>query len=236
MKSRPVNVDWGKIKDEIKEMYQVEVKNRYTVLRNEGMEQYRRETPNEKLEDKWESLKASIKHGCEQLPKKQKTTNKPWMTDEILDLMTEGKKAKNTPRYKDLDKKIQRKCKKARENWISDKCRDIEESNKKNQTREMHSDIKELTGRKKKNNTTGGIKSKNGKMLFEKEDILKRWTEYVGELFEDTRPNLPTPSNNNGPKILKAEVECAIKISKRQIARRGRHNNRDGQNPRRIRY
>ena len=78
----------------------------------------------------------------------------------------------------------------------------------------MHNDIKELTGRKRnKNSTTGGIKSKDGRMLFETDDILKRWTEYIGELFEDDRPNLPKPSNFSGSKILQVEVESAMKES-----------------------
>ena len=48
-------------------------------------------------------------------------------------------------------------------------------------------------------------------MLFEKDDILNRWTEYMAALFNDERPALPIPSNNNGPPILRCEVENAIR-------------------------
>ena len=48
-------------------------------------------------------------------------------------------------------------------------------------------------------------------MIFESDKILERWAEYVGDLFADTRPPLPTPSNERGPPILKAEVQKAIK-------------------------
>ena len=50
-------------------------------------------------------------------------------------------------------------------------------------------------------------------MTFEREKILERWAEYIGELFADTRPTLPTPSNDRGPPILKEEVEKAIRKS-----------------------
>ncbi|XP_071943835.1 uncharacterized protein [Antedon mediterranea] len=49
-------------------------------------------------------------------------------------------------------------------------------------------------------------------MLVEKTDILKRWTEYIGELFFDVRQAMPSfPDSEEGPKILKAEVRTAIK-------------------------
>ena len=48
-------------------------------------------------------------------------------------------------------------------------------------------------------------------MLFEKDQVLERWAEYIGELFEDTRPSLPAPSNDDGPPIMKDEVQKALK-------------------------
>ena len=68
-----------------------------------------------------------------------------------------------------------------------------------------------MVGSKKNSSSDGYIKDKNGKMLFEKDQVLNRWAEYVGELFEDTRPSLPVPSNDRGPPILKDEVERALK-------------------------
>ena len=50
-------------------------------------------------------------------------------------------------------------------------------------------------------------------MIFEREKVLNRWSEYIGDLFADERPPLPEPSNDRGPPILKAEVERAIKNS-----------------------
>ena len=39
----------------------------------------------------------------------------------------------------------------------------------------------------------------------------RNWAEYIRELCADDRPALPSPSNDRGPTIMKAEVRKAIK-------------------------
>ena len=39
--------------------------------------------------------------------------------------------------------------------------------------------------------------------------MLDRWAEYIGDLFADTRPPLPTPSNDRGPPLLREEAKKA---------------------------
>ena len=52
-------------------------------------------------------------------------------------------------------------------------------------------------------------------MLMDKSDILKRWSEYIEELFSDTRKeNLVIKKNMDGPSISKEEVKAAIKKMK----------------------
>ena len=75
----------------------------------------------------------------------------------------------------------------------------------------MLQEIKGMVGSKRNNSSGGCIKDKNGKMLFEKDKVLERWAEYIGDLFADTRPPLPAPSNDEGHPILKCEVEKALK-------------------------
>ena len=53
-------------------------------------------------------------------------------------------------------------------------------------------------------------------MLLDKEDVLNRWSEYIGELFKDNTGERPAiKKNTDGPPILKAEVEAAIRKMKR---------------------
>ena len=78
----------------------------------------------------------------------------------------------------------------------------------------MHEDIKIITGNTKTKNSNGCIKDKNGKVIFEKDKALERWSEYIGDLFSDNRPALPSPSNLEGPPILQEEFKNAIRKSR----------------------
>ena len=151
--------------------------------------------------------------GDESAPKIERKHKKPWMTDEILTLMDERKLAKNRNQkeYSKLHNKIKKKCKEAKEIFIAGKCEKIEMLSKSNQSRDLHREVKELVGDKKSSKIRGNIRSKNGTLLFEKDQVLERWNEYIGELFEDTRPEQPNVENLDGPPIINSEVEFALK-------------------------
>jgi len=56
-------------------------------------------------------------------------------------------------------------------------------------------------------------------VLMVKGEIIERWTEYIQELFEDDRENMPPIRKDiDGPEILKDEVRFAIKNMKRNNA------------------
>ena len=75
--------------------------------------------------------------------------------------------------------------------------------------------VKEVSG-KKSCTSTNCIKSKDGTVLMDKDDVLNRWSEYIEELFKDNRGERPAiKKNKDGPPILKAEVEAAIRKMKR---------------------
>ena len=133
------------------------------------------------------------------------------MTEEILETMKQRKQAKNTTLYLTLDKKIKKMCKNAKENWCNQKCDEIEEHLKVNGTKQMHQSIKELVGKKKSNSSGGCIKDKEGNMLFEKDKILERWSEYIENLFSYYRPPPPTSNIKRGLPILINGVKKAVK-------------------------
>ena len=196
-------IDWGKLQNpEMKEKYLVDVRNKYELLSLETGEQ---ETATSEQEQKWQRLKESIHHANEAAPKLEKKAKKIWMTEEILEKMNERKKAKNTPAYETKNREVQKMCKKEKDKWYNDKCEEIEKYMNLNGTKKMHNSIKELVGNSKSSTTTGCIKDKQGNMIFERDKVLERWAEYIGDLFADTRPSLPTPSNDRGPPIIHNE-------------------------------
>ncbi|GFN94669.1 craniofacial development protein 2-like [Plakobranchus ocellatus] len=124
----------------------------------------------------------------ENVPKKDKTKeHKKWINKEILDFMEERRKSKSVEaKYKDLNRNINIKCKAAKEEWINQQCQEIEQKLNVD-SKFMHAKIKDVSGKKIKCSSPGCIKSKDGTMLMEKNEILNRWSEYVEDLFNDDR-------------------------------------------------
>ena len=188
--------------------YNLKIKNYYDALENEEMEQQ----PEEIIEEEWKHLKESIIAATEEcLPKKQKTKRKEWMTEDILKKMEERKKWKNDGgRYKMLDQEVHKMCDKAKEEWISENCAKIEELEAQHKTREMYQKVKEVTGTDRRRAGNSCITSKEGRVLFDQQEIQDRWKEYIEELFADDRGEIPQMDNTDGPVILKEEVRKAI--------------------------
>ena len=192
----------------IKEAYAVAVQNRFEELEDE------------EVMDKWNILKeAMVTAAAEVLPKKERQRKAKWMTDEIVDLMRKRQQVqqRGNTEYKTLDKNIKDKCREAKESWLNDKCAEIEQD-QRTEPAGMHRKIKDITGHRSCS-STGCIKSKEGTVLVEKDKILERWNEYIGELFHDNRGEKPTINKPmEGLKILKAEVRTAISRMKKNKA------------------
>ena len=64
------------------------------------------------------------------------------------------------------------------------------------------------------------IKSSTGEILYEPEDVARRWSEYLGQLFNDFRTNEGFTSLNalSGPPITKDEIRWALHKSKKNKA------------------
>ena len=203
---------------EIQEQYSVKVENRYSILFEEiTFDSSTSETQeNFSPEQQWKCLKQSVQEANELLPKVVKKKKKEWMTEEILQLMDDRKaaKTKDLLSYKKLSKKIKAECTKAKEDWLDQQCSLIEQLNKDNKSKNLHREVKNLTG-SCISSRGGNIKDRNKNLLFEKQDILDRWKEYVGELFEDNRcQDPPEIADCSGPTITKDEVEAAIRQTK----------------------
>ena len=189
-------------RDEIlKEKFTVAVKNKFAALENVC-----------EAEERWHEFNKCIEMAMEEnIPKQNKKQHKKWITTEILELMEQRRMAKKDgKKYQILNKEIKKKCNEAKEKWLNEQCQELENSKFEN-NKLLHDKIKEISG--KRNSTQSScIKSKEWNILLDKEDILCRWAEYIEELFDDDRGGKPNITKNiEGPPILKAEVENAIK-------------------------
>ena len=196
---------------EFKERYAVEVENKYFCLMEEKEECEGEDQSNSvhiDIDKQWNALRDAINDvNSTMLRKKENNTKNEWMTPSILKLMEERRKHKGTNRYHEIDKEIKQKCNEEKENWLDRKCHDIEVLSRENRN-QMHSEIKQFT---RKHTRSGGcIKDRKGNVLFEAEDIMNRWMEYVKELFHDNRIDNTIKTYLQGPQILKSEVESAL--------------------------
>ena len=78
----------------------------------------------------------------------------------------------------------------------------------------MHNKVKELTSKNTKKKASGCIKDKNGNILFDQEEIAARWVEYITELYEDHREQMPKFEVTSGASIKKEEIQKALKSMK----------------------
>ena len=86
--------------------------------------------------------------------------------------------------YKRPNKEIVDECRQAKENSLNEQCEEIKSLEKQDKTNEMYDKAKELT--KKCTLKCGvSITDKNGEILFDQEEIDKRWVEYIKELYDD---------------------------------------------------
>ena len=159
----------------------------------------------EELDGDWRKLQKSFNETAKELvPKQERRRRQRWMTEEILDKMEERRECKerNHRRYEELNQEIRQNCDTAKENWIDHQCNEVEELERTHKIESMHRKIKEITGKKKR--AKGNIiKNKEGKIVMEIEEVLKRWEEYVKDLFEDNRggkPRIHIPANSKKEK------------------------------------
>ena len=163
---------------------------------------------------------ALVETAKETIPKKTKQSKNKWMTEEILRMMRrmQAIPQRNSGEYKQLHREIRKKCREAKEEWLKNECAEIEKG-KETDTKAMHKRIKDLTGAKTCS-LSGCIRSKDGTIITEKDDILERWTEYIEELFQDNRGGKPEIRKNiDGPNILQSEIRAAVSRMKGNKAR-----------------
>ena len=105
---------------------------------------------------------------------------------------------------------MKRACRTRREEWLREKCQEIEELERVD-SRLMTEKIREITGKKRAQRSTV-IKDIDGTILMERNEVLNRWQQYVGNLYRDDDVELE--GSEEGPAILRCEIEEAVRQMK----------------------
>ena len=185
----------------MQEKLRISVQNKFSALEE-----------TEDVEQQWEKLKTSINDATKEIiPERTTKAKKKLMTEEILNLMEDRRINKNNPdEYERLNKEIRLKCNLAKENWLKEQCKEMENQNSKDLYRKSKDLCHTKTGE-----STGCLKSKDGNIIMDKDKILEKWTEYIGDLYNDNRDeDRRIESNNDCPSIMEEEVSTALKKMK----------------------
>lgn len=91
-------------------------------------QQYNHHVPNNTVEEKWKNIMLILKSKAEEvLGTQEKEARKPWITEEIIKLISERRKYKNQNNtvsqqsYKRTRNVIQRKANEANEKWLDER-------------------------------------------------------------------------------------------------------------------
>src|SRR5436190_16121652 len=181
------------------------------------------------VDAQWNNIKGGLQQAAENIVGRMRNQErKPWITEEILELMEERRTLKcsnkeiDKTKYKILRNEINRKCKQAKEEWITKHCDEIEIELKKGKTDLAYRKVKKHFG--KKTIKSSSLKDEQGKELINSKEKAQRWKVYLEQLYGSN--NLPEQleeqnkvlDDEKGDSILKEEFELALKELKKNKA------------------
>ena len=163
----------------------------------------------------WQGMKNIYLESAEKiLGKKTKKNSKPFISEEILQLSKDKKKARienKQEEYRRLKKELRNKIRKEKKEWLEQECGKISSANEQRKSKELYQQIRKVKGNKQfiKNQC---IKDENGNTLTEAKEVLERWHDYGKGLFSFTKPTSVLDFSNEDlePEPLFHEIESAI--------------------------
>ena len=108
-----------------------------------------------------------------------------WLSEETLKIaekIREGKGKGEKERYTHLTAEFQRTARRDKKAFLSDQCKEIEKNNRMGKTRDLFKKIRDTKGTF--HAKIGTTKDRNGIDITKADDIMKRWQEYIEELYK----------------------------------------------------
>ena len=174
------------------------------------------------------NIKEVLTSTADEVLGKRKKKIKPWVTDAVLELCDERRKLRKDKyandaaraKYQEAHRAVRSEMRTAKEAWIEKQCATIDNEMSRGNSKTAYNVLKMLTTTSKPRAMV--IDDKDGKLLTDQDEVLKRWTEYCDELYNfHIRPDAemlndsqyPT-DDEESPAILKREVEVAVRSLK----------------------
>ena len=118
----------------------------------------------------------------------------------------------NADEYNNLDAEIRREYQTAKELMLTAQREKIEQLGSAHKLNQVHAHIRQTTGRKQSACMTTCIEDKDDNIIMEQDKILARWHEYISELYDDNRGEIPQVHTKSAlTPVTRREVEFALK-------------------------
>ena len=219
--------DIAKLRNKEKQThFQIEIRNRFSILNNEDHEQMT-------IEEYWKEFKDIVTSSCEVSVGKKKRKHQEWISAETLikidkrrqlkeDLnnsKTRAAKQKAQKYYSEADKEVKKGARHDKREFIAKITSEAEQAARQNNIKGLYDNIRLLTNKFK--TCSRPVKDKNGITLKTTDEQRKRWVEHFTEVLNQEPPTqeaeiLPArnilPMNCNQPS--KAEITRAINTLK----------------------
>ena len=227
------HLKFKKLKKAVKNIWQVEKLNESQHRRafQEAVDNKIEDDMTQKsVEDCWRCIRSGLHEAAKEvLGKRKAAKKKEWITDEVLQLIEERRKYKNAKTeggqkcYKRIRNEICRKARKAREGWVKKITEGVQNNLKQGKVEAAYNIVKKHF--KERSARCNTIRDKNGNILFENEDKVKRWKEYLEDLYKGSNFNAKiiedeseVEKDDMGACILRSEFDAAIKDLQRNKA------------------
>ena len=180
------------------------------------------------MDERAKALEHGLKKAAEEM-KMNYIPRKHWISESTMRLVEKRRQLKaskneteeKATEYKYLCKRIKKSARMDKRQWVNSVCDEVEKHVGTAKTRQAYCAIKQLRGKFEARH--GSVNDKDGKLITDRNKVMKRWTEYVKDLFTDNnryekstleelkRRTLPQEVTEVDDGILREEVEKAIK-------------------------
>jgi hypothetical protein len=151
------------------------------------------------IREEWTNIKdATPQAATEIITTKQVIQRNAWWDEECRDAIKQKNKARETclhrrtrsnqENYEQKRKIANKICRQTKKAWMYTKLKDIEMANKKNDTKKFYRDVQNLS--RGPPSSLQICADEAGKLLIEKEEILKRWKQYFEQMMKQGIPHI----------------------------------------------
>jgi len=214
---------------ETRETFQITLRNRFEVLREEDNE-------GESVENTWSTLKHAIVEACEENLGRPPPNRKPWIKDETWQKVEERKKLKQdlnqartrqqkqcaANRYNEMAKEVKKQLREDKRAFFNEMAEQAETAAGKGDLKALYTTTRLMSGRR--NNPNRPVRDKRGQLLTSVERQLERWKEHFQEVLNRPTPLNPPqleqgdPLDINTGEITQNEIRKALKSLKNDKA------------------